>query len=218
MSYKYSRTFHAPWSKGATDDDKILHNIDSLLGEPIIISEKIDGSNSCLEYSNCYARTHSGPPTHPSFDGFKALHSTVKYNIPENIQLFGEWVYALHSIAYSKLPSYFMLFNVRNIDNLIWTSWEEVELWAEEIKVPTVPVLYRGTVNSKEELKELTDKFMEEPSVCGEEREGVVIRLSREFKDDEFYKSIVKVVRENHVKSTSHWKFQKIIKNKLIGD
>jgi hypothetical protein len=217
-SPKYNRTFHLPWSKGATSDDKISSDISHLISTPIVITEKIDGSNTSLEFNGCFARTHSGPPTHASFDGLKALHSSIKYKITEKTQLFGEWVFALHSIAYSALPGYFLLFNVRELspEGYKWLSWEMVELWAQEVEVPTVPVLFNGIINSEGELKELTESFMIEPSKCGGIREGVVVRVSDGFSDAEFSTHVAKMVRANHVQTTTHWKEQEIIRNKLL--
>lgn len=175
-----------------------------------------------LEKDGCFARTHSGPPSHPSFDGLKALHAQIRYKIPEGIQLFGEWCYARHSIEYTELPHYFMLFNVRVFDAVNhhglhshWASWEEVEMWAEEIGVPTVPVLFKGNVGSGKELQQLTESFMIQPSACGGIREGVVARVQHEFNDEHFEVCVLKCVRANHVQTSEHWKDQEIIKNKL---
>jgi ATP-dependent RNA circularization protein (DNA/RNA ligase family) len=214
-SPKYNRTFHLPYSEGATNDDKISYDVSSLLNVEIVITEKLDGSNVSLESDNCYARTHSGAPTHPSFDALKSLHASVKSKIASNLQLFGEWCYALHSIKYDSLPSYLMLFNVRDLTNNMWLSWEEVVLWAEEINVSTVPVLFKGIVSSEKELKELTDKLMLEPSLYGSQREGVVVRVNKSFADDDFSKSVLKRVRKDHVQTSEHWRDQVIVKNKL---
>lgn len=218
-SPKYNRTFHFPFSPGATNDDKIATSMDKLIGTDIIITEKVDGSNTSLEESGCFARTHAGAPTHASFDQLKVLHATVKWKIPEGIQLFGEWCYALHSIEYSELPNYFMLFNVRDLvatdRPTVWLSWDEVEMWAEEIGVPTVPVLFKGIVNSEKELKELVQSLMIQPSSCGGIREGVVVRVQHEFDDKHFGECVLKCVRANHVQTSDHWKDQEIVKNKL---
>lgn len=217
-SPKYNRTYHMPWSKGATNDDKIATDLSALIGTSIVITEKMDGSNTSLEQNGCFARTHSGPPIHPSFDSLKALHASVRWKIPQKIQLFGEWCFALHSIAYNELPGHFLLFNVRMCSpelNDIWLSWEDVELWSKEIEVPTVPVLFQGQVSSEKELKELTESFMNQPSACGGIREGVVTRVQRPFEDYNFSRCIMKCVRANHVQTTEHWKEQEIVKNIL---
>lgn len=214
-SPKYNRTYHFPWSAGATNDDKIATDLSSLIGHPIVITEKIDGSNTSLETNGCFARTHSGPPAHVSFDGLKALHATVKYKIPDNIQLFGEWCFALHSIAYSELPGYFLLFNVRELSGNKWASWEEVEMWAEEINIPTVPVLFQGIIENTNELRSLIESLMIQPSLCGGIREGIVARVARDFNDNDFSKCVLKCVRANHVQTSEHWKDQEITKNKI---
>ncbi len=218
-SPKYNRTFHLPWSPGATNDDKIAASVSSLISIPIVITEKLDGSNTSLEYDGCFARTHSGPPAHASFDGLKALHASIRYKIPCSYQMFGEWCYAKHSIEYSALLGYFMMFNVRHLSPTIpvWLSWEEVEMWAEDLEVPTVPVLFNGVIHSEKELRELVNSFMNQPSLCGGIREGVVVRKADSFTDDEFSQCVMKCVRANHVQTSEHWKDQEIIKNKLAG-
>jgi hypothetical protein len=208
---------HLPWSPGGTNDDKRAASVVSLLNVPLVITEKMDGSNTSLEAGGCFARTHANVPTHASFDGLKALHATIKYKIPDNIQLFGEWCYALHSIAYNELPGYFLLFNVRdlNYQKQIWTNWTEVELWAEDVGIPTVPVLFRGIISSEKELQELTEDLAAQPSACGGKREGVVVRIENSFTDLDFHNCVMKSVRKGHVQTSEHWAHQEIIKNKL---
>ena len=223
-SPKYNRTYHFPWSPGALNDDKIATSVEGLIGVPIVITEKMDGSNTSLELDGCFARTHSGPPNHPSFDGLKALHAAQRWNIPHDMQFFGEWCFAKHSIEYSELPGYWMMFNVRNFTptkpyskfkDVCWESWKSVELWAGLWGVPTVPVLFKGTVKDEKELQELTESFMKQPSCCGGIREGVVVRIADEFLDSDFSKCVMKCVRANHIQTTEHWKNQEIIRNKL---
>lgn len=214
---KYNRTMHLPWSKGATNDDKIATSIDHLIGKPIVITEKLDGSNCSLEADGCFARSHSGPPAHPSFDEFKALHFNIKHLIPNNMQFFGEWCKAKHSIHYDQLPGYLLLFGIREFDSdsPFWFSWGKVEEYAEYLDLPTVPVLFKGQVSSEKQLKELTELFMNQPSVCGGIREGVVVRLADGFSNDNFSQCVLKCVRKDHVNTSEHWAHQEIVKNKL---
>lgn len=219
-SPKYNRTLHLPFSPGATSDDKIAKDVSTLLRRKVIITEKVDGSNTSLEASGCFARTHSGPPTHASFDGLKALHSNVKHLLFEDYQFFGEWCYALHSIPYDKLPSYFLLFAIRELrenSEPIWQDWDTVELWAKEIGVDTVPVLWRGFIKNESELQEIVEDLAQRPSKLGKDREGVVIRLADSFMDDDFSKYVMKWVRQDHVQTSDHWKNQEIVKNKLCN-
>jgi hypothetical protein len=214
-SPKYNRTFHMPWSPGGTNDDKRATSVDSLLGKKIVITEKMDGSNTSIESQGCFARTHAGPPTHKSFDQLKALHANIKHNLSIDLQYFGEWCYAKHSIEYTELPGYFLLFNVRDLVVDFWFDWEGVELLAKELGLPTVPVLFKGTINSEKELKDLVESLMQQPSACGGIREGVVARIADTFEDKDFSSCVMKCVRANHVQTSEHWKDQEIVRNKL---
>ena len=75
-------------------------------------------------------------------------------------------------------------------------------------------ILFKGIVKSEKELKLLTEALCAEPDGYGE-REGIVVRIASEFKDDDFHTSCMKMVRANHVQTTDHWKHKEIIKNQL---
>lgn len=118
----------------------------------------------------------------------------------------------------SELPGYFLLFALRDLEDdefCSWCLWNDVEIWSNLLNVPTVPILFKGTVSSEKELQKLTESFMTQPSVYGNEREGIVVRKAHGFKDNEFSQSIMKCVRANHVQTTEHWKHQELIKNGL---
>jgi hypothetical protein len=212
---KYPRTFHLTFSKGCTNDDKMLDSDDYFIGEEIILTSKLDGSNFCMTNSECFARTHSGPPTHKSFDLAKSIHSQIKFFIPDNFAIFSEYLFAKHSIHYRNLPHYLAIFNILDFDRNVWLSWNDVEMWSGKINVPTVPVLFRGLVKTNYELQELCLSFMGEKEFQIDEREGIVIRLSKEFDNINFDFSTGKMVRANHVQTSDHWKDQEIIRNKL---
>jgi hypothetical protein len=207
VSAKYPRSFHLPWSPGGTRDDKRMASTETLYGVPIVITEKLDGSNMAMTRSAIYARSHSGPPTHPSFAWAKALHARVCGQIDVGLTLFGEYCYAVHSIVYEKLPGYFFLFGVRDDATGEWWDWDAVETQAEILGLPVVPVLFRGAVP---ELEPLTRRLAAEPSLFGGEREGMVVRVERKFADDEFGRVLGKYVRAGHVQTDEHWMFQEI--------
>lgn len=196
---KYERTFHLPWSPGVTKDDKKMSSISGLLGVEVVITEKMDGSNVCMEAKNCFARTHSKPPARPSFDAFKQLHAELKWQIPPGTQVFGEWLYARHSIAYRNLPGYFLIFGVRELSEMPrWLPWADVEAWALQLHTSTVPVLYRGLFATLAKLRAEVETLASAPSLYGDLREGVVIKVARTFNNDEFPSVVGKWVRANH--------------------
>jgi hypothetical protein len=215
MSPKYPRTPHLPWSPGGTSDDRRLTDVSSLLNVGLILTEKMDGSNVCLEASACYARSHAGKATHPSFDAFKAFHAGVAHLLPEDFQVFGEWLYAKHSISYKSLPCYFMAFGVRDMKTMLWGAWSEVEMWAAELGVQTAPVLAQTALTRADALKTLTDGLSAQGSACGGQREGIVVRHLGGYSDKAFNTSVAKWVRQNHVQTEDPWKNQIIVKNTL---
>jgi len=212
---KYPRTPHVPQSPGGTNEDRRLVSLDTFLDRPLVVTEKMDGSNVCLQNTGCFARSHSHPPHHASFDMFKAFHARVQSKIPPNLQIFGEWCYAKHSIIYTALPSYFMIFGVRDMSKMLWASWGEVELWADELGVPTAPYLL--SVEPGTDLEKVINTLASENArpPSGHEREGFVIRWADEFHDDEFPNAVAKWVRADHVQTPFHWKNLPIVRNRL---
>lgn len=215
MSAKYPRSFHLPWSPGGTKDDKRMRDVSKLLDVDLVVTEKCDGSNLTYTRDHVFSRSHAKPPVHPSFDLAKATHAQIRGQLSEGMSLFCEYCYAVHSIVYEALPGYSLVFGVRDDATKLWWSWVMVELQAQLLGLPTVPVLFRGRVSSVRELEILTDDLAREPSQLGGEREGVVVRIAGEFHDDAFPTSLAKWVRAGHVQTDEHWLHQEIRPQRL---
>ena len=214
MNKKFPRMPHLPWSPGGTKDDKTLSSASHLVGLPILITEKIDGSNLCMTRDDVFARSHSSWPTHKSFDMAKALHASIKNNIDKRASIFGEWAYAVHSIEYTSLPGYFLVFAVRWERNGCWLDWREVDDIAFCLGLPTVPILYKGVIYTETELEDITTKLGEAKSNFGLVREGIVIRNREEFYD--FDSNVAKWVKADHpANPDEHWMFRPIKKQGL---
>jgi hypothetical protein len=206
---KYPRTYHLPFSPGTTSDDRIAKDVSSLTaGSRVVMTEKLDGENTCLNVRGVFARSHGAPTRNPWASYLWEMHARLKEDL-KTLELFGESLYAVHSIKYSGLPSYFFLFAVR--DGERWLAWDEVAEYAGIIGVPTVPVLYEGTV-SPDELRPLVEASIVRPSrlsstggLPASSTEGVVIRLADAFEDAAFPTSVYKWVRRGHVRTTEHW-------------
>jgi len=217
MSAKYPRSFHLPWSPGGTSDDKRMVDVSALLGVPIVVTEKCDGSNLTYTSKSVFSRSHAGPPSHPSFDLAKATHGRIRHLISDGISVFCEFCYAVHSIAYGGLPAHSLVFGVRDDVRSLWWDWDMVAAQAAELGLPTVPVLHRGVVSGEAELEALTTALAGDPSVFGGEREGVVVRVAGEFPDAAFSRSLAKWVRADHVRTDDHWLHQPIRPQRLEG-
>ena len=213
MSEKYPRIYHVPFSPGTTSDDRLLASVDHLYNKDLVITEKCDGGNACLDPTGVYARTHGSTANHPSFDHLKATWSTVKSDIPEGWAIYGENMMAKHSIAYTSLPALFLVFGVLT-DTKEWLSWADVKIVAESLNLKTVPELWAGRITSQEGLQQIVESLLAEGSQCGGEAiEGIVVRAAGRFSG--FDTSIAKYVRKGHVKTSEHWMLQAIVPNKL---
>ena len=119
--------------------------------------------------------------------------------------LYGEDLYARHSIRYGPMleEDTFRAFASRINDYFCW--WASVEAFAESLDIKTVPVLFEGEFSSKEELERFVMDEHAKPSALGGEREGIVIRTYGGFYAHEFDKHVAKSVRKNHVQTDEHW-------------
>lgn len=204
---KYPRSIHLPWSEGQTKDDKTLKNCSQFEGREVVVTEKLDGENTTLYRDYIHARSIDGR-NHWSRNWVKNLQAQIGYEIPEGWRCCGENLYAKHSIKYEKLDSFFYLFSIWDERNRC-LPWDEMCEYAGMLKLPTVPVLYRGTWDEK-----LIQGLYSEKD--RETKEGYVVRLAAGFHYGEFGRSLAKFVRRNHVDPANHhWMFTATETNEL---
>lgn len=204
---KYPRTSHLPWSPGRTDDDRSIPTLEYLeAADEIVVTEKLDGENTTMYSDYIHARSLDSRH-HPSRNWVKNFHATIKHDIPDGWRLCGENLYAVHSIAYSGLDSYFKLFSVWNAANQC-LSWDETVEWAELLGCATVPVLYRGRWD-----KQLLTRMAE--TIDTTKQEGYVVRTAAAFNYLDFPTRVGKFVRANHVHTHGHWMREQMTVNGL---
>ncbi len=204
---KYPRTFHAPWSPGKNDDDKVLHDLSHFEGEKVIVTPKFDGENSTF-YRDYYHARSINSDDHPSRHIIKSLHAKFCYDIPEGWRICGENLYAQHSISYRNLPSYLLIFSIWNEKNQC-LSWEETKEWCSLLDLHLVPTIYEGIWDEKL-IKNLSVKEFN-----GDPCEGYVVRIADGFSYKEFRHSVIKMVRAGHVTTNNHWKHGAVVPNQL---
>jgi hypothetical protein len=207
---KYPRTYHVPFSPGATKDDKKLKDgwFEYYRGKEIVFTEKLDGENSCLCQKGVFARSYGAETRSPwsiNLWGDNGLYWKVKGLIDDDLLIFGENLYGEHSIHYEKLRDYFHVFACYNETTDKWWSWDDVKFVSKVLDVPHVPTLWRGIAESEDQIRELIIQTMNMPSAYGNTKEGVVIRLANEFDGEDFPNYVCKYVRANHVQTDEHW-------------
>ena len=204
---KYQRTYHLPWSN-LLKDDRMLENDDHFQGKRVIVTLKMDGENTTMYNDHIHARSLDSS-SHETRQWVKGLWSQISYLLDDNMRICGENLYAVHSVSYDDLPSYFMVFSVW-FDNRC-LSWDETVEYSKILGLEHVPVIYDG-IYDKDKIMSIFEKYREK-------NEGYVIRLADEFLYQDFRKSIAKYVRPEFRQivnnSHGHWISKKVEKNKL---
>ena len=204
---KHPRTYHVPWSPGATDDDRITRDMSRFEGRRVVATVKMDGENTTLYTRDFHARSVDGRH-HPSRDMAKGIWSRISHEIPECWRFVVENMYARHSIAYDDLPGYLiglMAWNERNV----CLSHDETVEWFALLGLPTAAVLYDGVYDERA-IRALHTEADDAT------REGYVVRVADAFPYGDFRHCVAKYVRRDHVRTVKHWMAgQPIVPNRL---
>jgi hypothetical protein len=229
---KYPRTPHLFGSRG-TDDDKHLNETDSnrFIADPsLIVEEKIDGTNVGIHFTSAgelvlQCRGHLiTEGMHPQYDLFKQWAS-VKRGVLEDLLatdyiLFGEWMYARHSIHYRQLPHYFFEFDIYSKRGQAFLDYETRMQMLEGTGMQTVPVLHHGALDKTQMAKLIGpssfDSHFENPLTQRADNlmEGLYFRTESAGK----VTGRAKVVRPEFVEKinqSTHWQQQSMVPNQL---
>ena len=197
---KYPHTPHLPWSPGFdAQEDMVLMSTDHWEGTEVVITEKMDGEGTSIYRDNFHARSTTYAP-HPSRSRMRAIWGSIRHDIPASWKICGENVSAVHSIKYTELPSYFLVFSIWEKE--VAYSWDETVLYSQLLGLDTVPVLWRGTWD-KDKCHEVIK------SLDLTKQEGIVIRPAGTFEwkfiDNPWWSPLGKWVRKGHVTTDEHW-------------
>lgn len=133
--------------------------------EPVVVAieEKVDGANLGISIGRdlqlqVQNRSHYvNSTTHKQFstlDSWLAEHSASLYSVlePGRHVLFGEWLYAKHSIHYTKLPGYFMAFDVYDREVEQFYSWRERNRRLQDSGIPVVRQITETTLSGRDDV------------------------------------------------------------------
>ena len=231
---KYPRTPHLFGSRG-TSDDKHLGERESLRfldDDSLIVEEKIDGTNVGIHFAGgelkLQCRGHEiTEGMHPQYDLFKQW-TVVKRNLleerlGEQFIMYGEWMYAKHSIFYRELPHYFFEFDIYDKQDGVFLTLDQRLALLDGTKIETVPIVHRGKLK-RSDLESLieTSAFgaeFDNPLTGRQDDlvEGLYLRIENETQ----VTGRAKVVRPEFVekiKQSVHWQQQIMTPNELAAD
>lgn len=173
---KYPRTQHIEGSRlQQGDHDLEAVPLTELAGRHVVIEEKIDGANCGISFAR---RVQAPPPQewalrlqsrgHFLTGGAREKHFALLKTwagchqrrlhelIGERYVLYGEWVYAKHTIYYDDLPHYLLEFDLLDRETGAFLDTARRDALLDRALVPGVPVLYRGPAPERlEQLVEL---------------------------------------------------------------
>jgi hypothetical protein len=162
--HKYPRTLHLQGSRLAPgDEDADSVPFAALAGRSLVVEEKVDGSNSglCCDAGGrlwLQSRGHflTGGEREKHFDLFKQWahgHAAVLRDVlGSRYVVYGEWLYAKHTIFYDQLPHYFLEFDVLDTETGDFLATDRRRALLAGLPVVSVPVLWSGTARSLAEL------------------------------------------------------------------
>lgn len=161
--FRFPHTPHIAWLAGGEPrDDKVLSQAEAqaLLAHEVVLEEKLDGANlgfsvgadGILRAQNrgqYLAEPHAGQ--FARLPAWLAQHGDdVAANLTPDLMLFGEWCAARHTLDYSAMPDWFMLFDV--YDHKVGKFWstQRRNALASSIGLATVPELNCGMLTLAE--------------------------------------------------------------------
>jgi hypothetical protein len=164
---KYPRTQHIEGSRlGPGDEDLDSVPFSQLCGRYLVVEEKLDGANAGLRFDesgrmHLQSRGHflTGGAREKHFDLFKqwagAHAPDLHQRLGDRYALFGEWLYAKHTIFYDRLPHYFLEFDVLDVHEDVFLSTDVRRDLLAGLPLVSVPVLRTGEVSALDELRAL---------------------------------------------------------------
>ncbi|MDP4143550.1 MAG: RNA ligase family protein [Bacillota bacterium] len=250
--FKYPRTRHIEGSRLQSGDEDLKSvKFEYLKGKYLVIEEKVDGANCGISFDKegnmfLQSRGHylNGGYGEKQFSLFKTWANCYRYALNsllgDRYILYGEWLYAKHTVFYDELTHYFMEFDIFDkLQNKFLSTSRRRQLLKDYDFIVSVLVLFEGKLNSLKELTSLLGKSNFK-SLRGEEvlklsceelnlsfelakkqtditdlMEGLYIKLEDEDQVIDRFKYVRSSFLNTILDSETHWINRPIIPNKL---
>ncbi len=161
---KYPRTPHIQGSRLQPGDEDLRQRpFSDINGKYVVLEEKIDGANTAISFTDdgelrLQSRGHflTGGYRERHYNLLKqwgAVHKERLYDVlGYRYVMYGEWMYAKHTIYYDLLPHYFMEFDVLDRETGKFLDTPSRHKLLQTLPVCSVPVLSTGTFKSMDEI------------------------------------------------------------------
>lgn len=245
--FRYPKTLHL---EGSGISDKSQRPFSEVAGRHLVVEEKMDGANCAIGFENgsmtLQSRGHylTGGGRERHFDLLKqwaaAQRDTLFECLGNKFLMFGEWLYAKHTVFYDMLPHYFMEFDILDKVGGHFLSTTARRSILAGSPVISVAVLASGFFEDQDALFALSRRSLFKSGIWRERLAEQVTKLGlKEYPEqtdpsdmsEGLYIKIeeagavcgrYKMVRPNFLKtaldSGSHWLARPIIPNMLAPD
>ncbi len=167
---KYPRTPHLEGSRLQPGDEDLSQvPFSSIRGKHLVVEEKIDGANTAISFSPggellLQSRGHylTGGYRERHYHFLKqwaGIHRDAFWEVlGARFIMYGEWLYAKHTVYYDNLPHYFLEFDILDRQTGIFLDTHTRHEMLEDLPVISVPVLAEGEFQNKDDLTALLGK------------------------------------------------------------
>ena len=164
---KYPRTRHLEGSRlQPGDEDQEQIPFSQIAGRNLVVEEKLDGANAALSFDEdgkpwLQSRGHflTGGWRERHFAPLKQWASEQAAVLFERLGsrhvMYGEWLFAKHTIFYDQLPAWFLEFDLFDRASGEWLSVARRRELLDGTAVLSVPVLRQGPARRLDELTSL---------------------------------------------------------------
>ncbi|GMU53217.1 MAG: hypothetical protein AMXMBFR33_23630 [Candidatus Xenobia bacterium] len=249
--HKYPRTHHLEGSRRQPGDEE-LEDVPytAVSGRHLVVEEKLDGANCALSFepdgelllqSRGHYLTGGGRERHFALlKTWAACHQARLFErLRHRYVVYGEWLYAKHTVYYDRLPHYFLEFDVLDTETGVFLSTPRRRELLEGLPVVSVPVLHEGQAPSLKQLiamirpslykspgwlESLSEQCAQhglDPEQAAQETdpedlsEGLYLKVEQEGQVQARYKLVRASFLTAVLDSGSHWLSRPILPNRL---
>ena len=250
--YKYPRTRHLEGSREQLgDEDLKCVKYDDIRGKYLVLEEKVDGANCGISFGGdgkmyLQSRGHflNGGYGERQFDLFKlwagCFEDRLCRLLEDRYVMYGEWLYAKHTVFYDRLPHYFMEFDIFDKkEERFFSTRKRKEFLSSAPFIQSVRVLAEGDCESLGEIEKWIDpslfisedpersflaqcqksKVDSELAVRQTDLSGIMEGIYIKVEDGDYVTDRLKFVRGSFLNtildSESHWVNRPIVANNL---
>ena len=161
--------------------------IEGILEDPVIVQEKIDGSQFqfMVKDGEYYCRSKGKDQSPPETDKMflAAVNNTMTLNLTEGFIYRGEFLGIPHhnALSYGRAPKHNVILFDIDLGNNYYFPYEAVKEEANRIGLEVVPLLYEGSITNIDLLLDLLNR---ESCLGGTTIEGFVVKNYSRFGKD----------------------------------